>query len=204
MVGLRCKGDGFAIDWAGSSVECARAYIRSFAQLLAVDLDIDFLKIDAVAPGSAAGNATSWPVPPYNSYDNSRYVSEFSAALEATGKPVWLAISWEIDPDFAGEFVPAANSWRTSMDIDCYCEVLVRWPAVKRVFAQAAPWVPHTGPPGGRGSGRPDFDSLNLGNEQLPWGDGLSALEAVTYATFWAISGAGVQLRIFPLFLMNQ
>lgn len=51
----------------------------------------------------------------------------WSAALEATGRDVWLAISWEIDPDYAAEFSGHANSWRTSMDIDCYCEKLVKW-----------------------------------------------------------------------------
>ena len=76
--------------------------------------------MDAVAPGSAKGNASAWPVPPYNARDNSRYVKEFSAALERTRKDVWLAISWEIDPAYAAEFAPVANSWRTSMDIDCY------------------------------------------------------------------------------------
>ena len=74
----------------------------------------------------------------------------------------------EIDPDYATEFAPYANSWRTSMDIDCYCEVLVKWPAVKRVFAQAAKWVPYAG--NKRTTGRPDLDSLNLGNGQMPWG----------------------------------
>ena len=74
----------------------------------------------------------------------------------------------EIDPDYATEFAPYANSWRTSMDIDCYCEVLVKWPAVKRVFSQAAKWVPYAG--NKRTTGRPDLDSLNLGNGQMPWG----------------------------------
>lgn len=109
-------GDGYGIDW---DHRCARAYVQSCANLLAVDYAIDFLKIDAVSPGSAKNNATDWPEPPYNAYDNSRDITEWSAALEATGRDVWLAISWEIDPDYASEFRDSANSWRTSMDIDC-------------------------------------------------------------------------------------
>eukprot|EP01048_Picozoa_sp_COSAG05_P012153 COSAG05_NODE_1197_length_5557_cov_6.456761_3_plen_472_part_00 len=190
-------GDGYAIDW---SHRCSRPYIRSFAKLLVEEFQIDFLKIDAVTPGSAKDNATDWPEPPYNSYDNSRDIAEWSAALEATGRPVWLAISWELDPNFASELVPFANSWRTSMDIDCYCDVLVKWPAVKRVFAQVVPWVPYAGH--SRSTGRPDLDSLNLGNGDSAWGQGLSAIEERTYASFWAIVGASIYTGV-DLTLLN-
>jgi len=114
----------------------------------------------------------------------------WSAALEATGRDVWLAISWEIDPDYAAEFSGHANSWRTSMDIDCYCEKLVKWPAVKRVFGQVQPWIPYAG--NDRNTGRPDCDSLNLGNRLQPFGDGLSAVEERTYSSFWSIVGAPI------------
>ena len=84
-------GDGYAIDW---SHRCAKSYVVSFANYMVHDLGIDFLKMDAVAPGSANQNATDWPEPPYNIYGNSRDIQEWSEALEATGKDVWLAISW--------------------------------------------------------------------------------------------------------------
>jgi alpha-galactosidase len=152
---------------------------------------------DAGAPGSAKGNATDWPVP-YNTVDNSRDVAEWSRALEQTGKDVWLAISWEIDPDFASEFVSTSNSWRVSMDIDCYCDVLVKWNAVSRVFPAVVPWLPYSGSE--RSTGRPDLDSLNLGNGNTAWGTGLSATEEQSYAVFWAIVGApmytGVDLTL--------
>ena len=48
-------GDGYAINW---SHRCAKAYVQSCANLLAIDYEIDFLKIDAVSPGSANNNAT--------------------------------------------------------------------------------------------------------------------------------------------------
>ena len=76
------------------------------------------------------------------------------------------------------------------MDIDCYCDVLVKWPAVKRVFQQVVPWVPYAG--ASRVTGRPDLDSLNLGNSLQRWGNGLSAVEEKTYASFWAIVGAPI------------
>lgn len=48
-------GDGYGIDW---SHRCAKAYVQSCANLLAIDYGIDFLKIDAVSPGSANNNST--------------------------------------------------------------------------------------------------------------------------------------------------
>ena len=96
-------GDCFAINWEHA---CARPYVQSFANLLALEYRIDFLKMDAVAPGSAKDDATDWPIAPYNTYDNSRDVAEWSRAFEATGRQVWLAISWEIDPSYATEFAP--------------------------------------------------------------------------------------------------
>ena len=182
-------GDGFAINWDGA-YDCARAYVQSCVNLLVHTYDIDFLKMDAVTPGSGKNNATNWPIPPYNKYDNSRDVKEWSEALERTGKDVWLAISWEIDPDYAQVFAPYANSWRTSMDIDCYCDVLVKWPAVKRVFKQVVPWLPHAGHT--RNTGRPDLDSLNLGNGGHSWGQGLSESEKQVYASFWDVAGAPI------------
>lgn len=147
-----------------------------------------------------------WPEPPYNTYDNSRDIAEWSTALEATGRDVWLAISWEIDPNYASEFRDSANSWRTSMDIDCYCEKLVKWPAVKRVFAQVQPWVPYAG--NNRTTGRPDCDSLNLGNSLTSFGNGLTDIEERTYATFWSIVGApiftGIDLTLLDRPLVNS
>ena len=102
-------GDGFAINWDGA-YDCARAYVQSCVNLLVHTYDIDFLKMDAVTPGSGKNNATNWPIPPYNKYDNSRDVKEWSEALERTGKDVWLAISWEIDPDYAQVFAPACDA----------------------------------------------------------------------------------------------
>ena len=50
------------------------------------------------------------------------------------------------------------------------------------------PWLPYSG--NTRTTGRPDLDSLNLGNGGHAWGQGLSDMEKLVYASFWAIVGA--------------
>ena len=110
---------------------------------------------------------------------------EWSRALEATGRDVWVAISWAIDPAAAGTFAPAANSWRVGDDVDCYCETLVRWNAVARTFPLVAPWLSHSGT--GRDLGRPDLDAINVGMGGL---GGLGDVEQQTYVAFWALVGA--------------
>lgn len=174
--GASVFGDCYAIDWSHS---CAKAYIESFARHLVFHVGIDFLKIDAVSPGSGNSPASGGTI------DNSRDVIEWSRALEATGRDVWVAISWAIDPAAAGTFAPAANSWRVGDDVDCYCETLVRWNAIARTFPLVAPWLSHSG--AGRDLGRPDLDAINVGMGGL---GGLGDVEQQTYVSFWALVGA--------------
>lgn len=170
-VGGNVFWDTYKINYSSS---CATAYIQSFANLLALDWTVDFLKLDAVSPGSDNNNASQ--------YDSREDVAAWSAALEATGRDVWLTISWAIDPTFAVDFTPHANAWRTSDDVDCYCNTLVEWSSILRLFSQVRPWVNYTG--WGAALGLPDPDSLNVGQGEL---DGLTIDEKISYATLWAI-----------------
>mmetsp|Transcript_9162 Transcript_9162/g.27076 ORF Transcript_9162/g.27076 Transcript_9162/m.27076 type:complete len:363 (+) Transcript_9162:840-1928(+) len=170
-------GNAFALNW---SSPCAAAYVRSVAHQFSAELRADLLKLDAVSPGS------EWHG------DNARFVAALSRALEATGRTVWVSLSWSIDPASAAAFVPFANSWRTSDDVECYCDVLERWPAVRRRFAQARPWLRYSCEAGGSdracdaSRGRPDLDSLDVGNGAL---DGVSDEERKSAASLWALIG---------------
>lgn len=168
---------------------CASLYVQSQANLFA-SWDIDFLKIDAVSPGSDINDP--------NKYDNREDIQQWSQALERTGKDIWLTISWAIDPAYANDFVPYANAWRTSDDVDCYCSTLVSWMSIIRMFSQVRPWLPYVGY--GTNFGLLDPDSLNVGNGAL---DGLTTDEKVTYTTLWMILNAPLVTGI-DLTMMDQ
>lgn len=152
---------------------CAAAYIQSMATLLAAEWQVDFLKIDAVSPGSDQDSTSP--------YDNRQDIAAWSSALEATGRDVWLTISWAIDPTYATDFTPHANAWRVADDVDCYCDTFVSWNSVQRIFNAVRPWLNYSG------LGRADPDSLDVGQGSL---DGLTNDEKLTYASLWAIIGA--------------
>lgn len=164
--------DCYAINWTHP---CAQAYVDSEARQLAA-WGVDFLKMDAVSPGSDVS-----PAPPAaGAIDNRPDIAAWSSALEASGRQIWLTISWRIDPAFAADFAPHANAWRTSDDIDCYCATLSVWHSLRNRFTEVIPWLPWLS------QGRPDLDSLNLAAGAF---DGLTNNEKVTSATLWSITG---------------
>ena len=72
-------GDCYRVNF---SHPCAQAYFDSFARLLA-RWQVDLLKLDAVSPGS--GSAT---------IDNRADVAAWGKALRASGRDIWLVVSW--------------------------------------------------------------------------------------------------------------
>ena len=160
---------------------CAQPFVDSQALLLA-QWGCDFLKIDAVSPGS--------DVVPSAGIDNRPDIAAWTRALERSGRDIWLTISWRIDPAYAADFAPLANAWRTSDDVDCYCDTLSAWHAVRNRFFEAVPWLawlPRAVGGNGSGGGFPDLDSLNVAQGEL---DGLSADEKQTSVTLWALVGS--------------
>ena len=161
---------------------CAQTYVDSQVALLVAE-GVGFLKLDAVSPGSDDSTGI----------DNRADVAAFSDAIARLGADMWLTISWRIDPGSAADFAPHANAWRTSDDVDCYCDVLSAWHAVRNRFVEAVPWLPWLprgpsgGGAGGGGGGVPDLDSLNVLQGDF---DGLSADEKLASATLWALVGA--------------
>ena len=93
-------GDTYAVERVAP---CASPlYFASFARLLAA-WGVDFLKLDAVSPGSGDGTV-----------DNRADVDLWSRALEASGRDIWLTISWHINASYAPDFALFANGLRTS------------------------------------------------------------------------------------------
>lgn len=201
LVGGNTFWDCYKINWTHP---CAMAYITSFANHLVADIGIDFLKIDAVSPGSGTDStarirsrnaANAPPAPPLAGtaadeeegyhYDNHLDVAAWSKALAATGRDVWVAISWHIPASAAPLFVGAANSWRTSDDVDCYCDTFVSWQSILRLFSQVKPWLQYSGC--SNSTGRPDLDSLDVAGGIR---DGLDEHEKQTAVTLWAVVGA--------------
>jgi len=165
----------------------AQEYLDSFARQLAA-WGADFLKYDSVHPGSSSG-----------SFDTRPDVAAMSRALQATGRPIKLMLSWHIDAahgDFFGHF---ADAWRADDDIECYntCPALSAWAnptgyvrdTVLARFFDAAEWTAFNGR-----LGWTDLDSLVIGNGPA---SGLSDDERRTTMTLWSIVGS-------PLYVGND
>ena len=162
-------GDTYRVNF---SHRCAAPYFVSFAQLLA-SWGVDFLKLDAVSPGSND-----------NDIDNREDVTVWSDALASTGRDIWLTISWHINATYAPDFAPHTNAWRTSDDVDCYCPTLTSWNSAVKRFVEVVPFLPWSAASGG--GVFPDLDSLNV--MQGPTLDGLTDDEACTSVTLWSIT----------------
>jgi len=158
-------GDTYRINFTHP---CAQSYLDSFARLLA-SWGVDFLKLDAVSPGSERTDI-----------DNRPDVKAWSEALKKSGRDIYFHLSWNLDVDYATFWKQYANGWRVEDDVDCYCNTLVTWTSIYRMFAKVQPWIQYAGP-----GGWSDLDSLDVGNGPI---GGLSDTERQTYATLWAIS----------------
>jgi len=160
----------------------AQAYLDSQARQLAA-WDVDYLKYDSVSPGSDD-----------NSFDTRGDVQAMSKALGASGRQIWLTVSWHIDVNSANFYTQWVNSWRADDDIECYnsgsCTALTAWAnptgyvrdTVLARFFDGAAWAPYAGP--GKWS---DLDSLEVGNGAK---DGLTVDERRSTVTLWPIAGA--------------
>jgi len=156
---------------------CFYIYIDSIILQL-IEWNIGLLKLDAVSPGSDDTYGI----------DNRLDVAAFSDSISRLDADIWLIISWKINHTFANDFYPYANSWRTSDDIDCYCNVLSAWHAVRNRFIEVIPWLNFL-PSTLSNGGFPDLDSLNVLQNEF---DGLTNDEKQTSATLWAIVGSPI------------
>ncbi len=160
----------YQMDW---SSPCSQKYIDSIADELA-SWGVDFLKVDGVGPGSFQGDAA---------HDNVPDVQAWHQALQATGRPIQLTLSWALSHKQADVWKANSNGWRIDTDVECYCNSLVTWNnSVKGRFDDVVPWIDDAAP--GHWN---NLDSLDVGNSAM---DGLTDPERQTYATLWAIESA--------------
>jgi alpha-galactosidase len=162
----------------------ARAYINSIVQQFA-KWKVDFVKLDFV--GAGGGNLPA---------DNREEIRQWHAAIQRSGRPIWLELSNYLSIDQAALWRTTANGWRIENDVECYAcgrstdpaikGNLTEWKRVSARFDDVREWYPYAKPGGWN-----DLDSLELGNGDK---DGITPTERQSMFILWSISCA-------PLFL---
>jgi O-glycosyl hydrolase len=161
-------GFGYKIDYTQPG---AQAYVSSVADQFA-SWGVDFLKLDGVTPGS---DHTDLKI------DARPDVAAWAAALKRTGRPIWLELSWKLDPKYGEYWQRYAQGRRITTDVESYGPTLTGWGSIPRAFDAARDWAGEAGP----GRGWNDLDSLDIGSGAM---DGLTLDERQTVMTLWAIS----------------
>lgn len=150
----------------------AQEYIDSVVKLWA-SWGVDYLKIDGVGPGSDSN------------IDSRDDIVAYSNAIKKCGRPIWLELSWRLDPRYADFWEKYANGRRCNDDVDSLTRNISGWGQVQLRFAEAPAWTGHAGP----GKGWNDFDAAPIGSGEM---DGLTDDERRTVMSFWAIECAPI------------
>lgn len=158
----------------------AQAYMNSVVDLFA-SWGIDFIKLDAVTPGS------------YNddlSIDNIPDVEAWSEAIKQSGRRIWLTISWALDQDFLSAWEQYSNARRIEGDVECEgnCSTITDWAMASYRFYDLVGWQNASGIT----QGWNDLDSLETGN--VSTASGLSEQEQQTVTTLWVMANATITL----------
>ena len=157
----------------------AQEYINSIINLYA-SWGVDFIKLDAVTPGSYNNDLAINNIPD---------VQAMSKAIALSGKPIWLTISWALDEDYLSDWQQFSNARRIEGDIECEgdCPYLTNWPRVALRLLDLPGWENAAGPT----LGWNDLDSLEVGNSATA---GITQTEQQTAMTIWAIANAPLYL----------
>ncbi|WP_213804654.1 CBM35 domain-containing protein [Granulicella sp. dw_53] len=157
----------------------AQEYTNSVVNLFA-SWGIDFIKLDAVTPGSYRDDT---------SIDNRPDVAAWAKAIAQNGRPMWFTISWALDQDYLSTWQTYANARRIEGDVECEgnCSTLTNWTMTSQRFYDLVGWQNAAGPTVGWN----DLDSLEVGN---PNTDGLSPEEQQSAITLWAMANAPLYL----------
>ncbi|HZQ43618.1 MAG TPA: chitobiase/beta-hexosaminidase C-terminal domain-containing protein [Acidobacteriaceae bacterium] len=175
FAGNPAKGDPYhdKIDFTKPG---AQEYINSIVALWA-SWGIDFIKLDAVTPGSDSNNT---------SIDNRADVAAYSQAIAASGRPMWLTLSWALDQDYLDTWQQYGNARRIDEDVECEggCGgYLTNWPRIiLRAYDDVA-WEHAAGP----AVGWNDLDALDVGNGTV---DGLTQDEKTSAIDIWLMANA--------------
>lgn len=158
----------------------AQEYINSVVALFA-SWGIDFIKLDAVTPGSYSNDL---------SIDNRADVKAWSQAIAQSGRPIWLTVSWQLDQDYLDVWQQYSNARRIDDDVECEggCGgYLTNWPRIVLREYDDVGWENAAGP----ASGWNDMDTLDAGNGSA---DGLTNTEKQTAITIWAMANSPLYL----------
>jgi hypothetical protein len=155
----------------------SQEYIDSLIDLYA-SWGIDFIKLDAVTPGSYNDNLDINNIPD---------VKAMHQAIVTSRRPIWLTVSWAIDEDYLADWQQNSNARRLEGDVECEgdCPFLTEWERVLLRFYDLIGWERAAGP----GLGWNDLDSLEVGNGAT---DGITDTEQQTAMTLWAIANAPI------------
>jgi alpha-galactosidase len=153
-------------------------FVQGQANLFA-SWGVDFIKMDFVGPGGGGGSA-----------DNQEDIKQWRAALDKTGRQIWLELSNQLDIAAIATWKGYSNGWRIASDIEVYSGKRTDWAHLKREMTALPPFVQHAGP--GHWN---DMDSTEIGNGDT---DGISATERQTQFSYWAINCAPIYLGTDP------
>jgi alpha-galactosidase len=169
-------GDADKIDYTKPG---AQEYINSLIDLFA-SWGVDFIKLDAVTPGSYNDDLTINNIPD---------VQAMSKAIAQSNRPIWFTLSWALDEDYLSDWQQNSNARRIEGDIECEgdCPNLTEWQRVLLRFYDLIGWENASGPT----LGWNDLDSLEVGNGTT---DGITDTEQQTAMTLWAMANAPLSL----------
>jgi alpha-galactosidase len=168
-------GDADKIDYTKPG---AQAYINSMIDLFS-SWGIDFIKLDAVSPGSYSDNLNINTIPD---------VQAMSQAIAQSGSKIWLTLSWALDEDYLRDWQQNSNARRIEGDVECEgdCPNLTEWQRILVRFYDLIGWESASGPT----LGWNDLDSLEVGNTT----DGITETEQQTAMTLWSLANAPLSL----------
>jgi len=157
----------------------AQEYIDSIVELFS-SWGFDFIKLDAVTPGSYSNDL---------SIDNRADVEAWSNAIAKTGRLIWLTVSWQLSQDYASVWQQWSNARRIDDDVECEgrCATLTNWPRIVLREYDDVGWEHETSTT----LGWNDMDTLDVGDGTL---DGLSDVEKQTAITIWAMANSPMYL----------
>ena len=157
----------------------AQEYIDSIVELFS-SWGFDFIKLDAVTPGSYSNDL---------SIDNRADVEAWSNAIAKTGRLIWLTVSWQLSQDYASVWQQWSNARRIDDDVECEgrCAALTNWPRIVLREYDDVGWEHEASTT----LGWNDMDTLDVGDGSL---DGLSDVEKQTAITIWAMANSPMYL----------
>ncbi|WP_263367392.1 chitobiase/beta-hexosaminidase C-terminal domain-containing protein [Edaphobacter bradus] len=163
----------------------AQEYINSIVALWS-SWGVDFIKLDAVTPGSD-NNSTS--------IDNRPDVAAYSKAIANSGRPMWLTVSWAMDQDYQSTWQQYANARRIDEDVECEGSCgpsLTNWPRILLRAYDDVAWEHSAGPT----LGWNDLDSLDVvgASGTTTVATGLTNDEKMSATNIWLMANSPIYL----------